>query len=128
MPTQHRAPRQRPSVGIRILVLLLGILAIPSCAKPDPYLSEDGKKGWKAYRRHCTICHNANPFLEGTTSPGGPSIVGSSEELIRMRVISTKYPKGYKPKADTSLMTPLPQAVKEIPYLFAYLKEVRKPK
>ena len=127
MPTRpHNTPRLAWGF-VLCLVLVLGILAMPCCAKHDPYLSEDGKKGWKAFRRHCTLCHNVDPFLAGTSTPGGPPVAGSSEELIRMRVTSTVYPKGYKPKADTTEMYPLPQAVKHIPYLFAYLKEVRKP-
>ena len=99
-----------------------------SCAKPDPYLSEDGKRGWKAYRRHCITCHNKNPFLDSTITPLAPSIARSSKELIRLRVTSTTYPKGYKPKRDSKEMRPLPRAVKKVPDIHAYLKEVRKPK
>lgn len=99
-----------------------------SCgSKPPDYLSEDAKRGWTAYHRHCTICHNPDPFQEGTTSPGGPPIAGSSEELIRLRVSKLAYPKGYKPQRDTNLMTEQPQAIPDIPYLYTYLKEVRKP-
>ena len=35
----------------------------------------------------------------------GPPIAGSSLELIRTRVLSTSYPKGYKPKRKTQSMT-----------------------
>ncbi len=120
----------RVAATILALLILLACLMFlcQSCgSKPPDYLSEDGKRGFVAYHRHCTICHNANPFLEGTTSPGGPPIAGSSEELIRLRVTKLAYPKGYKPQRDTKLMTVQPQAVPDIPYLYAYLKEVRKP-
>ncbi len=115
-------------VVVTILVVLLCLLVFcQSCSKPPDYLSADAKTGWIAYHRHCTICHNSDPFKEGTSSPGGPPIVGASEELIRLRVTKLAYPKGYKPKRDTKLMTVQLQAVPEIPYLHAYLKEVRKP-
>lgn len=110
-----------------LLLVCLPVLLVACGSKPPEYLSEDAKKGWVAYHRHCTICHNPDPFQEGTTSPGGPPIAGSSEELVRLRVEKQKYPKGYKPKADTNLMTPVPQAIPDIPFLAAYLKEVRKP-
>jgi mono/diheme cytochrome c family protein len=111
-----------------VATILASALLFSSCGgKPPEYLSEDGKKGWTAYHRHCTICHNPDPFKEGTTSPGGPPIAGSSAELVRLRVEKQVYPKGYKPKRDTKLMTPQPQAIPDIPYLQAYLKEVRKP-
>lgn len=111
-----------PWLGLCLLVLL------QSCgSKPPEYLSEDAKLGWVAYNRHCTICHNPDPFKEGTTSPGGPPIAGSSEELIRLRVTKLAYPKGYKPKRDTKLMTVQPQAVPDVPHIAAYLNEVRKP-
>jgi len=134
MPAQQeQAPRAGAPRGVRASALLLGTLLLgvvgfcPSCAKPDEYLSEDGKRGWQAYRRHCTQCHNKEPFRDGTSSPGGPAIANSSEELIRLRVTSQDYPRGYKPKRDTNQMTKLPLAVSEVPYLYAYLKEVRKP-
>ncbi|MHC4515286.1 MAG: hypothetical protein ACYTGW_15370 [Planctomycetota bacterium] len=135
MPAQQQqaTPRARSSRGVRAPVLLLGTLLLgtvavgPSCAKPDDYLSADGKRGWQAYRRHCTQCHNKEPFKDGTSSPGGPAIARASEELIRLRVTGLKYPKGYKPKRDTNQMTRLPLAEPEVPYLYAYLKEVRKP-
>jgi len=113
---------------MRLAAIILGIaVLLSSCgSKPPEYLSEAGKKGWTAYRRHCTICHNPNPFLEGTTSPGGPPINASSEELIRLRVTKLAYPRDYKPKVDTELMTVQPQAVPDIPDIYAYLKEVRK--
>ncbi len=122
--------RGREWVWLLLLVFCFSVLllALSSCSEPPPYLSEDGKRGWKAYRRHCTLCHNPNPFLDGTTTPGGPAIAGSSNELIRLRVTSVTYPKGYKPKRDTKEMYVLPRWKPEVPYLQAYLKEVRKPK
>ncbi len=116
------------SFGLFAVVSLLILLAAcPSCSKPPDYLSANGKRGWKAYRRQCTICH-ADPFQD---SMKGPAISGSSEALLRARVVSTGdpgYPKGHKPKRDTKEMHVLPAAVPEIPYLYAYLKELRKPK
>jgi mono/diheme cytochrome c family protein len=120
--------RQAATILFALLVVFCVLVVCQSCgSKPPEYLSEAAKRGWTAYHRYCTICHNPDPFQEGTTSPGGPSIVGSSQELILLRVTKLAYPKGYKPKRDTKLMTVQPQAVKDVPDIYAYLKEVRKP-
>ena len=117
------------SFGLFAVVSLVILLAAcPSCSKPPDYLSANGKRGFKAYGRHCTVCHDADPFQDVIK---GPAISGSSEALLRARVVSTGdpgYPKGHKPKRDTKEMYKQPAAVPEIPYLYAYLKEVRKPK
>ncbi len=101
---------------------------LPSCSGPPEYLSEGARRGWRAYRIHCSACHSPeSPFLEGHGPIPGPPIDGSSEELIRARVAKASYPLDHKPKRTTNDMYALPQAVSEIPYLFAYLKEAKKP-
>ena len=120
----------RSAMILVAVVVILGLCLLflfSGCSKPPDYLSADGLRGWKAYRRHCTLCHDADPFQDSTKSPAGPPVAGSSLELLRLRVATgTDYPKGHKPQRDTKEMYALPQAVPEIPYLYAYLKEVRK--
>ncbi len=103
---------------------LVAILLLPSCSKQAPeYLSEEGKKGWKVYQKECTICHHQNPNLPGLTNPSGPAITGSSEELVSMRVLKGKYPKGYTAKQEGNSMTVLPHLKNDIGVLTKYLQE-----
>jgi mono/diheme cytochrome c family protein len=76
------------------------------------------EKGAKIYQMNCLSCHGPDPKKDG---PIGPSIAGSSLELITMRVLELKYPVGYKPKRGTSSMVALPHLKNEIPSLFEYL-------
>jgi len=72
-----------------LLIPLVPLLLLTACGrKPPEYLSEDGKRGWKVYQKECTICHHQNPNLAGTGNPSGPPIAGSSEELVRLRVLA----------------------------------------
>ena len=130
---QHHETQRRTVPGTTrlaalpaLLIVLLLVTLCPSCSKPPEYLSADAKKGWKAYRKHCALCHNANPHLDSNSTPKGPPIASSTKELLQMRIKANKYPQGYKPKRATADMYPLPQALPDVPYLFAYLKEVRK--
>ena len=52
----------------------------------------------------------------------GPDVKGSSEELLRAKVLSGAYPPGYKPKRPTQVMQPIPQLANDIPNLAAYLR------
>ena len=65
-------------------------------------------RGRKIYGNICIACHHPDPHKEyGTTGTWGPPVADSSLELIRMRVLTTSYPKGYKPKRDTKHMKPI---------------------
>ncbi len=63
-------------------------------------------RGRKIFNSICVACHHPDPTKEwGTSGTFGPPIAGSSFELLKMRVLSTNYPAGYKPKRDTKNMT-----------------------
>ena len=130
-PGQPKQPRSKVAVATLATLTALALLVyamLPCCAGAPEHLSEDARRGRRAYRVHCSACHDpGSPFLEGHGATPGPPIDGSSEELIRARVAKESYPPGYKPKRTTNQMYKLPRAVPEIPYLFAYLKEARKP-
>jgi mono/diheme cytochrome c family protein len=82
------------------------------------------ERGRRVYLANCTACHNANPKLAGGI---GPALAGSSEALVRAKVMRGAYPPGYQPKRSTSAMVPLPHLEEEIPYLAAYLESVKPP-
>lgn len=79
----------------------------------------DAAKGKEIYNTICVACHGPDPSKDG---PLGPAITGASEALLEARVIYAKYPEGYKPKRDTSMMPPMPQYKDNIADMAAFLK------
>ncbi len=75
-------------------------------------------RGKAIYIGNCISCHNMDPKKDGAV---GPSLFGSSLELVQQRVLKAQYPPGYNPKRETAQMVALPHLEKEIPALHAYL-------
>ncbi len=79
------------------LFLMASLMIFASCNKEEPKnnISPEQmalvKKGKMVYMTYCMVCHNANPRLAGGI---GPSNWGSSLELVTMKVLYGKYPKG----------------------------------
>ncbi len=97
------------------LTLLLG-----GCGgESDETVGPNAERGRRLYLVNCIVCHNRDPSKDGAT---GPAIKGSSETLLRFRVLSRSYPPGYVPKRKSSAMIPLPHLKKAIPDLAAYLR------
>jgi len=104
-------------------------LLVVGCTKSAPTAPaqpEDPKaaliaRGRSVYQTNCTACHAPDP-----TKPGalGPEIAHSSQELVEARVLRVEYPKDYKPKRTSHLMTALPQLKDDIPALTAYLNSL----
>ena len=76
------------------------------------------RRGKAVYMSACISCHHPNPAKDGSL---GPAVAGSSEELLRLRVLELKYPEGYTPKRKTGTMTAFPHLKKDIRTLYAYL-------
>lgn len=95
-------------------LLLIGILAGPLMAAGDP---AKGKVIWDTI---CQACHGPNPQKDG---PLGPAVHGSPLELVKARVLQAKYPPGYKPKRDTTMMPPFPQYKDDIEHITAFLNK-----
>ena len=53
----------------------------------------------------------------------GPSLHGSSFELIRLRMLYGKYPDGHKPKRTTTDMPEFEDLKDDIPALHAFLNQ-----
>lgn len=66
----------------------------------------------------CIACHHVDPALEGTL---GPEVKGASQELLEARLLRAEYPKNYKPKRNTKLMTIMPHTKEDIAALAEYL-------
>ena len=113
-----------------VVFLISAPLLLASCTKKSDLpkqnviFSQDQliEKGKKVYQMNCLSCHGPTPKLEG---PIGPSIAGSSHELITLRVMKTQYPQGYKPKRVSALMPALPHLEGDIPAIYEYLNSIK---
>lgn len=77
------------------------------------------KRGKEIYRRECISCHNINPGRSGNI---GPALVGSSQYLLRKKLIHGAYPFYYNPQRSTNIMPRFPHLKEEIEALSEYLK------
>ncbi len=114
----------KPNKTTIAVLLLYSLLAMSACSKDSDDSSSAGKtsdwqRGRSVYLANCVACHNNDPSKDG---PIGPALKGSSEELIKWRVLRTEYPPGYQPKRNTKVMPTFPFLKAEIPYLAAYLR------
>lgn len=75
------------------------------------------KRGEQVFRQRCMACHG-NPKQGGSMCPPN---YGSSEELLRLKVLEGKYPDGYKPKKNTRVMPRFPYLREDIKDLHEYL-------
>lgn len=93
--------------------------AAPGTEAPAPTQeSELAERGRRVYQANCIACHNPDP-----TQPGaiGPALAGSSEALLRAKVLHNEYPPGYEPQRTSQAMIALPHLENDIPALAAYL-------
>jgi mono/diheme cytochrome c family protein len=104
------------------VMLSLAAASLSSCTKqptdPNAPVEPPAARGKKVYMANCVACHNANPALDG---PIGPSVAGSSRELLSKRIMEAAYPDGYKPKRATKLMAATPHLGGDIEALEAFL-------
>ena len=101
-----------------MLVAPLALTTLAGCSD-DSQLSAEAERGRQIYQSQCIACHHPDPSKPGAI---GPAVRGSSEELLRARVIDGTYPPGYTPKRPTKVMQPMPQIARDIPALAAYLR------
>lgn len=102
-------------------------LALASCTKkssiPVAEMTPEQliERGKAIYIGNCIACHNMDPQKDGST---GPSVSGSSTELLEARLLKAEYPKDYQPKRMTRTMPALAHLKEEISALSAYLSSI----
>lgn len=108
------------TMSLRNFVIVGFFAALVSCTKKTEMTAAESlvHRGRTVYVSNCTACHNADPKRDGSI---GPSVWGSSQELLTAKMIRKTYPEGYKPKRETAQMAALPHLEAEIPALAAYL-------
>jgi len=108
------------------LFFLCSTFLMSGCFEKNKDASSDSenlvRRGRSVYVAQCTACHNQDPRKDGAL---GPAIADSSIEMLRIRVIDGKYPKGYKPKRSTTVMVPLPHLKNDIEALHAFISPKR---
>lgn len=97
---------------------LLGLACCIACSESKPAADGAAAQGEKIYKNVCITCHDPDPTREGAV---GPALAGSSEELLRAKVLRGEYPPGYSPRRSSKLMPPLPYLEEQIPALAAFL-------
>ncbi len=118
-----------------LFYLVLGALIffnLISCTKKEPVqidpstmsLEQNLQRGRSLSLANCASCHHVNPKMDGSI---GPSVFGSSFELLKARLVDGDYPAGYKPKRESMSMIKMPHLEKEIPFLFEYLNNDQQP-
>ncbi len=106
-------------------LLLATLLAVPMMAAcgGDAEVESAEMRGQQVYLNVCATCHGGDPSQDGVL---GPAIAGSSEELIRARVMFGGYPPGYTPKLNTKQMVALPHLEPALADLTAYLAAAKR--
>jgi len=89
----------------------------------EPTGSAAAASGRTVYMNVCVACHHGDPNQDGTL---GPSIAGSSLELLEAKVLRAKYPAGYEPKRKDILMPTFEFLEEKLPDLAAFLAEVER--
>lgn len=86
-------------------------------------------KGRRAYLSVCIQCHNKDPNLKGSM---GPELIDAPLTVMQHKVKTGRYPEvlpaGFVPKRKTKLMRPLPNFVKDVPVIYAWIHSVSKKK
>lgn len=108
-------------LGILSLILVGSLIACTE--KKADEMTTNSKvdlthKGKLVYVANCTSCHNLDPRVDGSL---GPSVAGSSLDLIRRRIVNGDYPPGHEPKRHSRVMVALPHLSNEVEALHAYL-------
>lgn len=106
----------------KILGAVLGSLLLSQIALADASI-EKGKRVWLTT---CIQCHNRDPNKKG---PIGPEVVDAPLEVMRVKVVTGKYPDslpaGFVPKRKTKAMRALPQHKNDVDAIHAYVQSVK---
>ena len=120
---------ERPQTGGRckpvslLAPVLLGTaLMVAGMAAQAAPKGGNAERGEQLYRANCFTCHGVDPAHDG---PLGPAIQDSSKALltIRLKKGGRHYPRGYKPKRETTVMPPQAHLVPQVDDLMAYINK-----
>ena len=86
----------------------------------------DVAKGRIAYMT-CTQCHNKDPNKKG---PIGPELVDAPYEIMLWKVVNgggypATLPAGFVPKRKSKAMKKIPNSVKDVPNIYAWIQSVK---
>ena len=94
-------------------------------AKPVP-VSGNIEQGKRAYMAVCIQCHNKDPNKKGSL---GPELVDSPLSIMEYKVANGAYPAtlppGFVPKRKTKAMRKLPNSVKDVSHIHAWIQSVK---
>jgi mono/diheme cytochrome c family protein len=131
-PRDFRASRLAPDDKLAVMDAsparrrLAESLALAACTafafvacSPDGGGSPLAARGRQVYVAQCTSCHALSPAEAG---PVGPSLKGSSRDVLEAKLLRGTYPPGYTPKRPTQVMPVQPQSANDIDALAEFLK------
>lgn len=107
---------------MKCILSLFLLLVSTNCESKSMQDMEMQSRGRAVYSMNCIGCHNINPNKVGSV---GPSLSGSSLDLITLKVVKGVYPDGYSPKRKTKYMPTFPELTKQdLKVLHAYLNSL----
>ena len=84
------------------------------------------ERGKRAYMAVCIQCHNKDPNKKGAI---GPELIDAPIEVMNHKVATGVYPdvlpEGFVPKRKTKAMRKLPNSVKDVPDIYAWIQSVK---
>ena len=106
---------------ILVLALLIAIVFVAIRSAEDDSNATPSERGERIFAGSCIACHHAN--LEKDVA-NGPPLTGTTYELLEMKLLSGKYPKGYTPKRNTHVMPLYPLTADRLRALYTYIHEL----
>mgnify|MGYP003390260105 CR=1 FL=1 len=96
-------------------------------ARAHPVSQSQLDAGRRAYMAVCIQCHNKDPNKKGSL---GPELTDAPLEIMQYKVAHGTYPTtlptGYIPKRKTKAMRKLPNSVKDVANIHAWIQSVKK--
>lgn len=89
-------------------------------AIPNAVLTSSVEEGAKIFKTTCAACHGIKG--QGASAPQNND---ASLELLKAKVLTGAYPKGYKPKRNTKIMPKFPHLKDKIESIYKYLQTQR---
>lgn len=111
-----------------MLALILSIFIQMGWAQAQPVaVKPDLAKGKRLYQT-CIQCHNKDPNVKG---PIGPELTDAPLSIMQWKVENgggypSTLPPGFVPKRKSKAMKKIPNLVKDVPHIYAWIQSVKK--